>query len=538
MAKPFNRAIRIYGESRKVGTPNIRILQYDVDGKVLYATGAEVPTDGDKGYATGCVFIYTAGSPGAIFWVNEGDADACDFNVAAGEVASSFIALNDTPSNYTAAANKMVKVNGAGNALEFATFEVSNAQVASNAAIDFSKLATLTATYILVGSEANVATAVEMTGDASISNAGVVSVKDLTIANEAHGDMLYRGETAWVRIPAGPAGQGRFLRTNGAAAPTWEIPPTGTTTNLASSVVIDGGANDVTLVTTAQTVGVANLTIPDFAGESQVMALIDLEQTLTNKTLTSPIVETSLVLKNTDRNLTIDWAEPASSARTVTFGDPGGDDSVVYLAATQALTNKTVNKVTLTAPADAATITITNNKTFAVSNSITLAGTDDQTYTFPAASGNVLTADSTSTLTNKTFDAVGTGNALSNVGAAHLATIAGTNATYGIPITLVAVNGGSTTLSVFDSNAPFKFRVIDAWAVNTRGSNSGNWKLDNGTDDITDNVAYSGTDKAISRVAIIDDAKHEIAANGSLRLISSEAADTAIVYITIVRITE
>ena len=46
------------------------------------------------------------------------------------------------------------------------------------------------------------------------------AVTDLTIPGETHGDILYRGASAWLRLPAGIAGQ--FLRTGGAGAdPSW-----------------------------------------------------------------------------------------------------------------------------------------------------------------------------------------------------------------------------------------------------------------------------------------------------------------------------
>lgn len=46
------------------------------------------------------------------------------------------------------------------------------------------------------------------------------TVTDLTITSEAHGDILYRNATNWVRLPAGTAGQ--VLQTNGAGAdPSW-----------------------------------------------------------------------------------------------------------------------------------------------------------------------------------------------------------------------------------------------------------------------------------------------------------------------------
>ncbi len=57
------------------------------------------------------------------------------------------------------------------------------------------------------------------------------------------------------------------------------------------------------------------------------------------------------------------------------------------------------SKVALTEPATAATLTITDNKTLSVSNTMTFAATDSQTWTFPAASSNVLTTGNTATIT-------------------------------------------------------------------------------------------------------------------------------------------
>jgi hypothetical protein len=83
-AKPFNRAIKVCGEPRKVGTEGITIIQYDSNDNVLYAKGATVPTDSTAGYAVGCIFIDTTSGAGATFYVNEGSITSCDFNVTAG----------------------------------------------------------------------------------------------------------------------------------------------------------------------------------------------------------------------------------------------------------------------------------------------------------------------------------------------------------------------------------------------------------------------------------------------------------------------
>lgn len=52
-------------------------------------------------------------------------------------------------------------------------------------------------------------------------------------------------------------------------------------------------------------------------------------------------------------------------------------------------TATSINKVAITAPATAATLTLANNKTFTVNNTLTLSGTDSTTMTFPASTTTV-----------------------------------------------------------------------------------------------------------------------------------------------------
>lgn len=60
---------------------------------------------------------------------------------------------------------------------------VTNASVASDAAISFSKLASLTSGNVLVGNSSNVPTSVAVTGDVTISNTGVTSIASSAIVN-------------------------------------------------------------------------------------------------------------------------------------------------------------------------------------------------------------------------------------------------------------------------------------------------------------------------------------------------------------------
>jgi hypothetical protein len=63
------------------------------------------------------------------------------------------------------------------------------------------------------------------------------------------------------------------------------------------------------------------------------------------------------------------------------------------------LKDSAVNKVTITAPATSATLTIANSKTLTANNSLTLAGTDSTTMTFPTTSATIARTDAAQTFT-------------------------------------------------------------------------------------------------------------------------------------------
>ncbi len=66
-----------------------------------------------------------------------------------------------------------------------------------------------------------------------------------------------------------------------------------------------------------------------------------------------------------------------------------------------------INKVAITAPATSATLAIADGKTLTVSKSLTLAGTDTTTMTFPATSATIARTDAANTFTGvQTFNSV------------------------------------------------------------------------------------------------------------------------------------
>jgi hypothetical protein len=57
--KVYNRGVKLAGEVQNIGGNVIKVLEYDVNGDVLLASGTTVPTATSKGFAKGCVFIDT-----------------------------------------------------------------------------------------------------------------------------------------------------------------------------------------------------------------------------------------------------------------------------------------------------------------------------------------------------------------------------------------------------------------------------------------------------------------------------------------------
>ena len=127
--------------------------------------------------------------------------------------------------------------NDAINADKIASGAVRNSEVSGSAAISFSKLESLSTGELIVGN-AGSATAVAMSGDATISNTGAVTVSSsatvtdnaITLAKLEHGtqgDVLYYGASgAPARLGFGTSG--KFLKTQGTGAnPVWsdiEVP--------------------------------------------------------------------------------------------------------------------------------------------------------------------------------------------------------------------------------------------------------------------------------------------------------------------------
>ena len=143
--------------------------------------------------------------------------------------------------------------NDAINAAKIAAGAVSNSEVAGTAAIALSKLASGSSANIVVGDSSGVPTYLAMSGDATIDNAGAITVSTAaTVTDNAitlakvqdgtQGDILYWGEGGAPAI-LGYGDSGKFLQTTGAGGnPTWADVATPSVTVASDDTALDDDA--------------------------------------------------------------------------------------------------------------------------------------------------------------------------------------------------------------------------------------------------------------------------------------------------------
>jgi len=129
----------------------------------------------------------------------------------------------------------------------------------------------------------------------------------------------------------------------------------------------------------------------------------------------------------------------------------------------------------------------------------------------------------------------------------QVANVADVNTEGGVPliyrIDIPAVSAtnlsGATDVTVVD-----KIRVLDVSVLKTAGTTGGgaeNVLIYNGATAITDSMSWTGADLSIVRAATINDAVHEIAAAGTLRVvintsITDETSDAGVAIITAIKV--
>lgn len=116
------------------------------------------------------------------------------------------------PADILAGSNDQI-LRRVANALDFGQLTIG---MFPNDLVTYAKIQQVSATARLL--------ARKTAGAGSVEEATLSEILDF-IGSAAHGDMLYRGSSAWSRLAAGA--EGKVLTAHGAAAPTWETPAGG-----------------------------------------------------------------------------------------------------------------------------------------------------------------------------------------------------------------------------------------------------------------------------------------------------------------------
>lgn len=84
------------GVTAVVGTPSVIVNQVDNSGNVTRAKGSTVPSNGDAGYATGCIFTDTTGGASSTLFINSGSATSAVWSGVNSGTGPASAAVNST----------------------------------------------------------------------------------------------------------------------------------------------------------------------------------------------------------------------------------------------------------------------------------------------------------------------------------------------------------------------------------------------------------------------------------------------------------
>jgi len=227
---------------------------------------------------------------------------------------------------------------------------------------------------------------------------------------------------------------------------------TGITSTVTNNVVTFDIDSTVATLTGAQTLTNKTLTLPTigatgavFTGSTSGTTTLLASATAGTTSITLPAATGTVALTN---NKLSAFAATTSAELAGVISDETGSGALVFATSPTLTTPNigvatatSVNKLTLTAPATSATLTIANGATFATAGafSTTLTSTAATSVTLPTT-GTLATLAGTETLTGKTIS--GASNTLSNIGNSSL-----TNSSVTIGSTTTALGATSTALA-------------------------------------------------------------------------------------------
>ena len=169
-------------------------------------------------------------------------------------------------------------------------------------------------------------------------------------------------------------------------------------------------------------------------------------QTLTNKTLTSPVLTTPQINDSSADHQYIFAVADLAADRTVSLPLLAGNDTFVFEAFTQTLTNKTLTSAVLNTGVSGTAIKDEDNM---ASDSATHLATQQSIKAYVDSQASTVSPSSTTTFTNKTINA--SNNALSNIPMSATSFSAGTGVTLSTnTLNVDAAQTGITSLLATD----------------------------------------------------------------------------------------
>jgi hypothetical protein len=327
----------------------------------------------------------------------------------------------------------------------------------------------------------------------------------ITSATDTH-TLGWTGQLDVSRGGTGASTLTGILKGNGTSAVTAVTAPSGTIVGTsdtqtltnkslvdASTSIVDDG--DATRVLKFQCSGITagntrTLTVPDYDGSVATLAGTE---TFTNKTLTSPKLNENVAVTTTATKL---------NYLTSAGGTTGTTSTNIVFSTSPTLTTPTlgvatatsINKMAITAPATSSTLAVADGKTLTASNTLTLAGTDSTTMTFPSTSATIARTDAGQTFTGVnvfTSPKIVTqisdtnGNVLVNIGATASAVnyVKVTNAATGTAGPILAADG--------ETNVDLKLAGKGTGAVHYTTGSYGDITADSDGATVTFNCATS-----------------------------------------------
>ena len=216
---------------------------------------------------------------------------------------------------------------------QISAYPIVNADVASAAAIAYSKLATLTSGNIVLGSSANVATSTAVTGDVTISNTGVTAIATGVIVNA---DINASAAIAGSKIVAATTSVVGAVQLSDSTSTTSSVlaaTPTAVKAayDLAAAALPKAGGamtGDITL--NAQ----SDLRFAD-SDSSHYIAIQAPSTVAANVTLTLPAADgTNGQVLSTNGSGTLSWATASAGATVVDGGNFANGSSIVSTSGT------------------------------------------------------------------------------------------------------------------------------------------------------------------------------------------------------------